>query len=64
MMRRIIENSYRHTLKNVKILLLGDHSHVACSQGKLIIKPPPSKIVNEISDFLEKIQGDICEPIH
>jgi len=51
-------------LKNQKVLLPGDYSCTACSQGKLIIKSSPSKITNEISNFLEQIQGNICEPIH
>jgi hypothetical protein len=64
MMRRIIENSYGHPLKNQKILLLSDYPCSACSQGKLIIKPSLSKIAVESLSFLERIQGDICGPIY
>ena len=64
MMRRIVENSHRHLLKNQKILLLSDYPCAACSQGKLIIKPSPSKVIVESPLFLQRIQGDICGPIH
>ena len=49
---------------NQKILSLDGYSCSARSQGKLIIKPSPSKIYIESPSFLERIQGDICEPIH
>ena len=64
MMRRIIENSHGHPLKNQKILLSNDYPCSACSQGKLITKPSHSKIVVECPSFLERIQGDICGSIH
>ena len=64
MMRQIIENSHGHPLKNQKILLSSDYPCSACSQGKLITKPSHSKIVVECPSFLERIQGDICGPIH
>jgi hypothetical protein len=64
MMRRIIENSHGHPLKNQKILSPSDYPCSACSQGKLIIKPSLSKIAVESPSFLERIQGDICGPIH
>ena len=63
MMRRIIENSCRHPLKNQKILLSNEFFCAACSQGKLIIRPSPLKVVVESPAFLERIQGDICGPI-
>ena len=59
MMRRIIENSHRHPLKNQKILLPSNYPCSACSQGKLITKPSHSKIVVECPSFLEIIQDDI-----
>jgi hypothetical protein len=31
--------------------------------GKLIVRPSPLKVKNEIPAFLERIQGDICGPI-
>ena len=64
MMRWIIENSHAHPLKNQKILLSSNYPCSACFQGKLITKPSHSKIVVECPFFLERIQGDICGPIH
>jgi hypothetical protein len=64
MMRRIIENSSGHPLKNQKILLPSESPCNACSQGKLIIRPSPTKVINESPSFLQRIQGDICGPIH
>jgi hypothetical protein len=63
-MHQIIENSHRHPLKNQKILLPNDYPCVACSQGKLIIKPSLSKVIIESPSFLQRIQWDICGPIH
>ena len=64
MMRRIIKNSSGHSLKNQKIFLSNEFSCAACSQGKLIIRPSPTKIRTEPLAFLQCIQGDICGPIH
>ena len=64
MMRRIIEHSYRHPLKNQKILSPNEYSCAACSQGKLIIRPSFTKVIYESPVFLERIHGDICGPIH
>ena len=64
MMHRIINNSFGHPLKNQKILMPNDYNRVACSQGKLIIKPSVTKVEYESPAFLECIQGDICGPIH
>ena len=63
-MRRIIENSHGHPLKNQKILLSSDYPCIACSQGKLIVRPSHTKVLVESPTFLERIQGDICGPIH
>ena len=41
-----------------------DFSSTACSQGKLIIRPSFTKIASESLAFLERIQEDICGPIH
>ena len=62
MMRRIIENSHGHPLKNHKILLSSDYPYTTCSQGKLIIRPSHTKVLVESPTFLERIQGDICGP--
>lgn len=64
MMQRIIENSRGHPLKNQKILQFKDFTCAACSQGKLIISPSLTKVGVESPAFLERIQGDICGPIH
>ena len=64
MMRRIIKNSYGHTLKGQKILQNSKIPCEACSLGKLIMRLSPAKIKAESPTFLERIKGDICEPIH
>ena len=64
MMRRIIENSQGHELKNQKILLSHEYPCVACSQGKLIVRPSHTKVKFESPIFLERVHGDICGPIH
>nr|AQY61295.1 Pol [Coffea arabica] len=63
MMRRIIENSHGHSLKNKKVLKANEFSCVACSQGKLIIRPSQVKVGTESPAFLERIHGDICGPV-
>ncbi|GJT50146.1 disease resistance CC-NBS-LRR class family protein [Tanacetum coccineum] len=64
MMRKIIKNSKGHSLRNHKVLEAKNITCVACSQRKLIIRPSPAKIGNGSLNFLERIQGDICGPIH
>ncbi|KAK7302565.1 hypothetical protein RJT34_13457 [Clitoria ternatea] len=64
MMRKIVENSNGHCLSSRQIMQTKNFSCAACSQGKLIIRPSPMKIGNESLIFLERIQGDICGPIH
>ncbi|KAJ9542696.1 hypothetical protein OSB04_029202 [Centaurea solstitialis] len=64
MMRKIIEQSCGHPLENQKILQTKDMTSVACSKGKLITRPSPAKVGFETLNFLERIQGDICGPIH
>ena len=63
-MRRIIEISHGHPLKNQKILLSSDYPCTACSQGNFIVRPSSTKVLVEFPTFLERIQGDICGPIH
>ena len=63
-MRRIIENSHGHPLKNQKILLSHENLCTACSQGKLVIKSSHSKVGFESPSFLQRIQEDICGSIH
>ena len=64
MMRRIIENSNGHPLKNQKILLSSDYPCIAFSQGILIVRPSHTKVLVESPTFLKRIQGYICGPIH
>ena len=64
MMRKIIGNSCGHSLKNQKIFQSNEFSCVACSQGKLIIRPSPAKVGYETLAFLKCIQDDICRSIH
>ena len=64
MMCRIINNSFGHPLKNQKILMPNYYNCVACSQGKLIIKPSFTNVEYESPAFLERIQCDIYGPIH
>ncbi|XP_074326895.1 uncharacterized protein LOC141664839 [Apium graveolens] len=63
-MRRIIENSNGHSLKYFKVFSNNDLPCPACSLGKLITRPSPVKVRLESPTFLERIQGDICGPIH
>ena len=64
MMRRIIENSHGHPLKNQKILLSSNYPCTTCSQGKLIVRSSHTKVLIEFLTFLERIQVDICGPIY
>lgn len=63
MMRKIVESTHGHSLKGLK-LTREDRPCEACSLGKLITKHSPGKIQTELPAFLERIQGDICGPIH
>ena len=51
MMRRIIEHSHGHPLKNQKIILSSDYPCTACSQGKLIVRPSHTKVIVESQHF-------------
>ena len=65
MLRRIIENTHGHPLKYQKIPQSDKISMcTSCSLGKLITRPSPVKVEKESPAFLERIQGDICGPIH
>ena len=63
-MSKIIENSHGHSLKDQKIPQTSEFSCATCSLGKMVIRPSPAKIGLESPAFLERIQGDICGPIH
>ena len=64
MMRRIVQNSNGHQLTSRQILVTNGYTCVACSKCKLIIRPSFTKVTFESPAFLERIQGDICGPIH
>ena len=64
MMRCIVQNYNRHPLTSRQILVTDGYTCTACSKGKLIIRPPFTKATFESPTFLERIQGDICGPIH
>lgn len=55
MMKKIIENSCGHSLKNQKTFQSNEFSCVGCSQGKLIIRPSLAKVGYETLAFLEQI---------
>lgn len=64
MMRQIIKNSNGHQLKNLKILTRDEFSCVVCCQGKFITRPSLIKVNIESPQFLDRIHGNICGPIH
>ena len=64
MMHRIVQNSNGHPLTSKQILKSHNFSCTAYSQGKLIIRPSFTKIASDFPAILERIQGDICGPIH
>ena len=61
---RIVQNSTGHPLTSRQILVTDGYTCAACSKGKLIIRPSFTKVTFESPAFLERIQGDICGPIH
>ena len=52
MMQKIIESSHGHSMKPQAIY---QGTCVACSLGRLIIRPSPSKIDKELPKFLERV---------
>ena len=64
MMCHIVQNSNGHPLTSRQILVTDGYTCAACSKGKLIIRPSFTKVTFESPAFLERIQGDICGPIH
>nr|GEY34261.1 putative copia-like polyprotein [Tanacetum cinerariifolium] len=65
MMKRIIKSTHGHPLKDQKILQMDKLAPcTSCSLRKLIARPSPLKVEMESPVFLERIQGDICGPIH
>ncbi|CAL8168505.1 unnamed protein product [Prunus armeniaca] len=64
MTRRIITSSKGHPLLTKHIMLSSDSSCQTCSHGKLVIRLSQPKVDVESPSFLQRIQGDICGPIH
>ncbi|GJX99552.1 disease resistance CC-NBS-LRR class family protein [Tanacetum coccineum] len=65
MMKRIVENTHGHPLKDQKFPKIDKVTLcTSCSLGKLIARSLPLKVKNESPMFLERIQGDICGLIH
>ncbi|GJZ63406.1 disease resistance CC-NBS-LRR class family protein [Tanacetum coccineum] len=65
MMKRIVENTHGHPLKYQKFLKIDKVPLcTSCSLRKLIARPSPLKVENESPMFLERIQGNICGPVH
>ncbi|GKA07303.1 copia protein [Tanacetum coccineum] len=65
MMKRIIENTHGHPLKDQKFPKIDKVPLcISCSLRKLIARSSPLKVKNESPMFLERIQSDICDPIH
>ena len=60
----IVQNSNGHPLTSRQILVIDGYTCAACSKDKLIIRPPFTKVTFESPAFLERIQQDICGPIH
>ena len=64
MMQRIVESSHGHPLKGQQIFQMNKVSCEAYSLSKLITRPLLAKIESKSHLFFERIQGDICGPIH
>ena len=64
MVRRINTSSHGHSLNDYRILTNNEYARSACSTGKLITRPSVTKVTGESPKFLERIQEDICRPIH
>jgi hypothetical protein len=63
MMQKIIGNCIGHDLKDGKFSKSNDFVCTSCAMGKLILRPSQLKIHIEPLWFLERIQGDIYDPI-
>jgi len=65
MFKKIVENSTGHPLLRGRNLKLPRENFCqACSHGKLLTKLSYLKVEREAPLFLQRIQGDICGPIH
>ena len=64
MLKKIVDNSNGHTLVNQHLILPSGYLFIPYSQGKLITRLSFLKIAFESPSFLQRIQGDICDPIY
>jgi hypothetical protein len=64
MIRKFINNSLGHQVNTSKFPIPSDFVCTACATRELILRPSYLKIKAEPLTFLERIQGDICGPIH
>ncbi|GJR50298.1 hypothetical protein Tco_1400819 [Tanacetum coccineum] len=62
MMKRIVENTHGHPLKDQRFSKMDKVPLcTSCSLGKLIVRPSPLKIENESPMFLERIQARFAD---
>ena len=64
MIRKIIDNSIRHSSENQQLTIPGGYLCTPCSLGKFISRPSFLKVESESPLFLQRIHGDICGPIN
>ena len=64
MICQIFTNSIGHKMPSSIIPSVNKCICEACAKGKLIVQPSHTKVGIESPIFLERIHGDICEPIH
>ncbi|GJT22273.1 retrovirus-related pol polyprotein from transposon TNT 1-94 [Tanacetum coccineum] len=63
MMKRIIKNTHGHPLKDQKFPKIDKVPLcTSCSFGKLIARPSPLKVENDLPMFLERIQAQVEIP--
>jgi hypothetical protein len=63
MMRKNLRNGTSHNFNTTKFPKSSDFMCTTCATGKFIMRPSPLKIQVEPLKFLERNQGDICDPI-
>ena len=63
MMRNTINNSNGHNVNVKNFPNPDDFMCFAYATGKLIIRPSPLKVKDEIPAFSERTKGDVCSPI-
>ena len=63
MLRRILHQSNGHSLTTGHISNHTNYNCLTCTQGKFITRPSSLKVDSDTSQFLKRIQGDLCGPI-